>query len=299
MDQTKKRNLIILALASLILILLLAFLYTKENKQESKMIAKINNKAYYEQDLKNFLGQRFNIHSFNFDAIPENQKKSILVQIATEKLINKKAAQSSITKSQEVKTKLKAANNLILREAFLKSIGQKAATLEKIKVKYQEKAAKLEKDLTGKEEISVSHILVKEKASADAVIQKLYKSSFEDVAKAESLDKHSAERGGYLGYFTKGQMVKEFEQAAFKLKKKQISKPVKTSFGWHIIRMEDKRPAQVPTMQALYTSIEEELSNQAIEKYLSDIRNETSVEIISYNSNEGASNAPAAATSEN
>ncbi|EJR57165.1 foldase prsA 1 [Bacillus cereus VD107] len=109
----------------------------------------------------------------------------------------------------------------------------------------QEKA--VEKTITDKElkdnykpEIKASHILVKDEATAKKVKDELAQGkSFEDLAKQYSEDTGSKEKGGDLGYFTAGKMVKEFEDAAYKLKKDEISEPVKSQFGYHIIKVTD------------------------------------------------------------
>ncbi|GAB6419072.1 peptidylprolyl isomerase PrsA [Bacillus luti] len=109
----------------------------------------------------------------------------------------------------------------------------------------QEKA--IEKTITDKElkenykpEIKASHILVKDEATAKKVKEELGQGkSFEELAKQYSEDTGSKEKGGDLGYFTAGKMVKEFEDAAFKLKKDEVSEPVKSQFGYHIIKVTD------------------------------------------------------------
>lgn len=89
--------------------------------------------------------------------------------------------------------------------------------------------------------VKASHILVYSKAEADAIKAKIDKgASFEDMAKQYSKCP-SGENGGDLGYFGRGQMVKEFEFAAFDLPVGQVSDPVRTEFGWHIIKVYDKK----------------------------------------------------------
>ncbi|WP_439742941.1 peptidylprolyl isomerase PrsA [Bacillus pseudomycoides] len=91
-----------------------------------------------------------------------------------------------------------------------------------------------------KPEIKASHILVKDEATAKKVKEELGQGkSFEELAKQYSEDKGSAEKGGDLGYFGPGKMVKEFSDAAYKLKKDEVSEPVKSQFGYHIIKVTD------------------------------------------------------------
>jgi peptidyl-prolyl cis-trans isomerase C len=87
------------------------------------------------------------------------------------------------------------------------------------------------------DKIKCSHILVKKQNEALSIIERLKKGdSFDKLAKELSIDRGSGKRGGDLGFFGRGIMVKAFEVASFKLEKNQISEPVKTEFGYHIIK---------------------------------------------------------------
>jgi len=89
--------------------------------------------------------------------------------------------------------------------------------------------------------VNASHILVKTEEQANAVLKEIEAGkSFEQFAKEKSLCP-SGKKGGSLGWFSHGQMVREFEKAAFSLKKGEISRPVKTQFGWHIIKVKDRK----------------------------------------------------------
>ena len=116
---------------------------------------------------------------------------------------------------------------------------QEKAAVKDIKVSEAEVKEKYE---TIKPEINARHILVEDEKTAKEVIAKLDKGEkFEDLAKKYSSDPGSAEKGGDLGWFGTGQMVPEFEEAAYALKKDEISKPVKTEHGYHVIQLIDKK----------------------------------------------------------
>ncbi|PGB02316.1 peptidylprolyl isomerase PrsA [Bacillus toyonensis] len=132
-------------------------------------------------------------------------------------------------------------------DTLLKQQGIKEETI-KTGVRAQlAKEKAIEKTITDKEvkenykpEIKASHILVKDEATAKKVKEELGQGkSFEELAKQYSEDTGSKEKGGDLGYFTAGKMVKEFEDAAYKLKKDEVSEPVKSQFGYHIIKVTD------------------------------------------------------------
>jgi len=90
-------------------------------------------------------------------------------------------------------------------------------------------------------EIRASHILVKTENDAKVLLQRIQKGeSFAKLAEEFSMDP-SKRRGGDLGYFGRGRMVRQFENAAFELEKGQVSQPVKTEFGWHLIKVTDRR----------------------------------------------------------
>jgi foldase protein PrsA len=116
-----------------------------------------------------------------------------------------------------------------------------------------------------KYQIKASHILVKTKKEADSIEEKLKKGeSFEELAKKNSIDTGSAVNGGDLGYFKAGSMVKEFEDAAFSLKVGEISQPVKSQYGYHIIKLVDKKKTDetIPPLSQAKETVKEELLRQ-------------------------------------
>ncbi|WP_423407883.1 peptidylprolyl isomerase [Heyndrickxia sp. MSNUG] len=117
-----------------------------------------------------------------------------------------------------------------------------------------------------KEQVKASHILVKDEAAAKKVKEELDNGKdFAELAKKYSTDKSNAAAGGDLGYFGKGEMAKEFEKAAFSLKVDEISEPVKTEFGYHIIKVSDKKAAKAAKYEDHKKEIKEKLVDEKIQ----------------------------------
>ncbi len=131
------------------------------------------------------------------------------------------------------------------------------------------------------EEVRARHILVADEALARDVAQQAKKdgADFEALAKKHSTGPSGAS-GGDLGYFTADQMVGEFSAAAFKLKVGGVSDPVKTQFGWHIIKLEDRRARPVPPFEAIEGQITEFLIGEAQRALYDELREKATVELV-------------------
>ena len=177
-------------------------------------------------------------------------KQDYLVQFMADMILVSKAAEDKkIGDTPDFKRKVAFARNKLLMEQLLQSVGKEALTDEAMHKVYDEAV----KQMGEEKEVHARHILIRaaagdEKASKEAedkikaVIARLKKGEdFAKVAGEVTEDPSGKANGGDLGYFTKEQMVPEFSDAAFKLDKGQISEPVKTQFGWHVIKVEDKR----------------------------------------------------------
>ena len=126
--------------------------------------------------------------------------------------------------------------------------------------------------MKGKEEVKASHILVDTEEKAKEAKKKLSKGSkFADVVKEFSNDQSTKASGGTLGYFIEGQLVPEFEKKAFSMKVGEISDPVKTQFGWHIIKVEDKRKVKAPSKEEAKQSVVSKLNRDALEKFFDEL----------------------------
>ena len=169
---------------------------------------------------------------------------------------------------EDFKRHLAYARNKLLMESYLQTEGKASVTDAAMHQLYDD----LTKQMAGEKEVHARHILVESEDDAKAVVAELKNGAdFATLAKAKSKDPSSAE-GGDLGYFTKDRMVPEFADVAFKLEVGQISDPVKTEFGWHIIKVEDKRARQIPEFDKVKDQLETMLARKALSEKVAKLR---------------------------
>jgi parvulin-like peptidyl-prolyl isomerase len=258
-----------------------------KNTKDNQIVAKYNNlpiRAYEIQD--KLRGHFSNGSSFN-DLSPDEQN-AIVKEYVDLKLIEIEAKKAGIENEEGYKKKLKEAlahYNTILKEIPI--ILMRSEFMEKKKADFQpnEKDIKKEYDrLVAKpaEEVKVSHILVKTAQEAKDLLTEIKAGkSFEDLAKDKSLDTSNKDKGGELGYFGRdGQMAKAFEEESFKLKKDGISGVVKTDFGFHIIKLLDRRKKELPSFEQLQPTIQRDLMHKAVIAYVDKLEKQARVDIL-------------------
>jgi peptidyl-prolyl cis-trans isomerase C len=190
--------------------------------------------------------------------------------VVNNQILSDQAKKDGTANDPEVKRALQQAQDKVLRQAWMSKKLKSEVTDEAVKAKYDE----FVKNFKPVEEVRARHVLVDNEDQAKAIIAELNKGAkFEDVAKAKSKDPSAKQNGGDLGYFSKEEMVPEFSEAAFAMKPGQLSaKPVKTQFGWHVIKVEDKRQSQPPSFDEAKPMIREQLAEQTAEKVVTAAR---------------------------
>jgi peptidyl-prolyl cis-trans isomerase C len=188
-------------------------------------------------------------------------------------------AQAAVAKKLEATPdyapRLAYAKNKVLMELLLNDVTKTASSEAEMKKLYEESVAKMQPE----EEVRARHILVKTEAEAKDVLAKLKGGAdFEKLARELSVDPSAKTNGGDLEYFAKGQMVAEFSEAAFKLNKGQVSEPVKTQFGFHIIKVEDKRQKPVPTYEAVKDQVAAFVVRKAQAELVMKLRQDAKIE---------------------
>ncbi len=206
-----------------------------------------------------------------------NLQKTLVQGYIDAKLLEQEAAKSGIESSKEFQDKFDNIKKQMVNQELLERYVKANVTEQMINARYD----KLIASLKGKEEIKVSHILVGSEKEAIKVKNRLNKGEkFAKLAKELSKDEGTKANGGEIGYVMSGQLVPEFDNKAFSMKINEISTPVNTQFGWHIITVQDKRPAKVPTKEEATANITSALGMEAIKKYVADLENKADVKIL-------------------
>ena len=216
-----------------------------QKKETNKVLAKVNGQVITEADIKLAEAE---IGS-DLGNIPADARRRVLVEYTIENILfAQEAEKNKLASGSDYDSRKRYWHRRALRDQYFDTTIRKAVK-EADARKIYEKQIKL---IPPKEEISARHILVKTRQEAMDIIEKLNRGEdFASLAKAHSLDPGSKDRGGSLGYFSKGQMVPAFEKAAFALKKGEISDPVESRFGFHIIKLDDKRTTPPPPFKAI------------------------------------------------
>ncbi len=262
------------------------------------LLAKVNGTEIHQSDLNAIEAEAGQIPPMSPEA-----KRDYLVQFMSDMILVSKAAEAKkIDADRDFKRKLDIARDKLLMEALLQSVGKEALTEATMHKVYDDAV----KNLGGEKEVHARHILVRAaagdekaseaaKAKIEAIIARLKKGEdFATVAKEVTEDPSGKANGGDLGYFTKEQMVPEFSVVAFKLEKGQISDPVKTQFGWHVLKVEDKRDKPVPKFEEVKEQIEQYVTRKAQAELVTKLRAEAKVEKF-YKTEEPKKDEPAAA----
>jgi peptidyl-prolyl cis-trans isomerase C len=213
----------------------------------------------------------------------------LLDQMVNGKLLSEAGRKEKLDQDPDVKKQLARVEDRLIQQAYIGKEVEKAATDDKLKAKYEQYV----KDNPPKEEVSARHILVEKEADAKAIIADLGKGAdFADLAKKKSTDP-AAQNGGDLGWFSREEMVPEFSDAAFKMKKGEYTKePVKTQFGYHVIKVEDRRMGNPPSFEEAKEELTSVIAREVITDKIKSLRDQAKVETFAL---DGSPVSPAAA----
>lgn len=210
--------------------------------------------------------------------MPEPQRRRVLVEyLLDNQLMATAGATDKLGEGPDYEARVAYYKVRALRDAYFDKTVTSAVTEAEARKLYDTEVGKMPQQ----EELHARHILVKTKEEADKIAEGLKKGDdFAKVAAEKSIDKGSGAQGGDLGFFERGQMVKPFEDAAFALKPGEVSAPVESQFGWHIIKAEETRKKPLPTFESLKEKIYVYLLKKKAEEVMVDLRGKAKIEIV-------------------
>jgi peptidyl-prolyl cis-trans isomerase C len=208
--------------------------------------------------------------------IPAPQRRDYLVGFVADLKIGARAAdRQKIGETPEFAKRLAYYRMKVMMDEFIAREAPKAVTPEAARKLYDDTMATLKPE----EEVRARHILVEKEEEAKAALARIRKGEdFAKVAAELSKDPGSGKEGGDLGYFTQDRMVPQFGKAAFEAKVGDVTEPVQTQFGWHIIKVEDKRSRPLPKFEDVRAEIDTYLLRRAQQDIVMGLRKDLKIE---------------------
>ena len=272
LPRPASRNVFLLAAAASLLLGSAVWTVPSIAADSDPVLARVNGNEIHESDLK--LAEDELGPSLPAQMDPATRRENILNYLIDMKVVSKAAESRKLGDSDDFKRHLDFARQRLLMDTLL-NVDGKAALTDEAEHKVYDDAVK---QISTEPEVHARHILVETEDEAKQVVEDLKKGAdFAELAKKKSKDPGASD-GGDLGFFTKDQMVPEFSAAAFSLEPGKISDPVKSQFGWHVIKVEEKRNRKPPDFEQVKPQIENYLTRKAQGAAVEKLRAEAKVE---------------------
>lgn len=204
-------------------------------------------------------------------------RKGIIEHLALQKLFSIEAAKTGLENDAEVQKQIEISRQSILAGAYVQKLLQKQAATDDLLAAEYEKVKS-----AAPTEYRARHILVRTEAQARSLVERLNRDPtlFEGVAKSVSMDPESKSKGGELGWFDPQQMLPEFSKAVSNLKLGGITQePVKSAFGYHVIKLEETRQGSVPPMEKIKPMLRQRLEQESLNKLIEETKAKANIEI--------------------
>ena len=245
-----------------------------QDKASDKVVVNVDGKPITEADMK-LAESEIGAELANLP--PEVRRRALAEYLIDNQLFANAAEAAKLGDTPEFQTHMAYLRQRALREQFFEKTLKGSVSEDEAKKIYNARVIELKPET----EFAARHILVDNEAKAKELRAKIVAGAdFQQVAKENSSDTGSKEQGGLLGYFGVGQMVPEFEAAVAKMQKGEVSEPVKTNFGWHIIKLEDRRAKQPPTFDQVKETIMNSLAVRKAQEKSAELRGKAKVEYV-------------------
>lgn len=204
----------------------------------------------------------------------------LLEKVIVTKMVSAKGYADKLQNDKEVKDRLKEAEAQIVADAYIRKAVMPKITEDKVKARYDE----LSKKFKPEDEVRARHILVPTEDEAKDLLKQIKDGAdFAKLAGEKSKDSGSAKQGGDLGYFPRSAMVKPFAEAAFAMKVGDISeKPVKSDFGYHVIKVEDRRKSSPPPLSEVKEQIRAQVGQEMVGQVIKEMEAKAKIERFNF-----------------
>src|SRR5262245_15502079 len=241
---------------------------------QERVLAKVNGKMLTDSDMK-LAEAEIGSHR---GSLPEATKRRVLIEFLIENQLFADAAEGqNLGTGQPFDERTQYWRRRALRDAYFDKSVRDTISEADARTAYAGQVGALKSG----EEVRARHILVDSKERAREVYEKIaHGSDFAQLAREYSKDPGSKDQGGELGFFKRGQMVPPFEEAAFRLKKGEVSEPFESQFGWHIVRVDDRRQRAAPPFEAVKDRVLASMIHQRAQQIATDLRGKAQIEYI-------------------
>ncbi|ANH09102.1 MAG TPA: peptidylprolyl isomerase [Shinella sp.] len=236
-------------------------------ERADQVAARVGDSEILESDVSfatSFLGDP------NPKATPEARKSAVVDALIDLKVVSDAAIKDGLENDETFKRQMVFLRQQALRQAYLAKAAAAAVTEDALRKVYNERVAAM----PSVEEVRVRHILLKDRAGAEAAMRDIAAGkSFEEVAGSVSLDETSKKSGGDLGFLTMEQLPPELGEAIVTMKTGEIAaKPVETPFGFHVVKLEERRKREPPAFEVVSTELRRGMEAQAVSKIVADLK---------------------------
>lgn len=248
------------------------------------VIMKVNNQDVTSSEVKRLWEGLFPVgQAPAFDSVKPDMRDRILRGVMAEKILYGEALKAGIDKSPKLVSDLEDLKKKLIVRSYLDAKSSDLISDAELKKEYDTVISGMKEE----KQVHARHILLATEEEAKEAKKKIDSGkSFEEVAKDYSKDATSAKNGGDLGFFTRDKMVKEFADAAFSMKKGEVSGPVKTSFGYHIIKVEEIGKMPVPTFEEVKPQIQAKLQEKKLNDFIGGLVKNADVKVFDVNGKE-------------
>ena len=239
--------------------------------KSGKVLAVVNGNKITQSDLEAIISN-LPPRARSFYKSPQAQKQ-LVDNLITKELLYHEAVKRGIDKEKEIRNQMENQRREVLIRALLDQVTEERSTDDLLRKRFEK-----DKERYSKPQVKASHILIKDQALANKVYQRAKKGeNFSKLAKEFSQDPSNKNKGGDLGFFPKERMVKEFSDKAFNMKVGEISEPVKTRYGYHIIKLTEKRESQ--PFEEVKERVASDIKRSARQEYIEELKNSAKIDI--------------------